>query len=443
MISNLMAVIIFFVLSIGQAAPQYKAGLSMTMNMAALVLTAGSGIPGVITIQNSSPVITATNIRAQLPSSWTEVVQNATNCVSVAPLTSCQIQLTPGNVLRPTTNIIVKGTNTSSLTVTVQFIASPTLALITLTGSPLTLQTTGMGVINVFNDASSAVAATGIASDFTGTALFGNVTETGNTCANLMPGNSCTLTFTAGATLVPQTNFPINGTNMNSVTGAIAIQQLATTTPNNTVATVGQTAFFSTFTSGGSPPYTYQWQLNPAPGFPGFANIVGANASSYVTPILLITDNGNLYRVVVTDSKTVSVTSGAATLTVNAPAVVGTLLNCSSQGTYVSCNSDTAVVGPYLGCFNTNNCTGPVPKPPNAAPAGVSYMQWVGGTCTASDQFSYANNSIYLAVVLDNSSPMIQSRETTGYGVGSYSGCQVRLCTDINCTTITNTVTIM
>ncbi|HFF3078666.1 TPA: IPT/TIG domain-containing protein [Legionella pneumophila] len=112
--------------------------------------------------------------------------------------------------------------------------ASPiTDAVITVTGSPLILTVNGPTGQLTINNTSTQVAATNITSNFTGTALDGNVTETGNTCANVPPGGNCTLTYTPGNTVVPQTNFTIQGTNTNALTAAIAIQSGSTLTNIN------------------------------------------------------------------------------------------------------------------------------------------------------------------------------------------------------------------
>jgi hypothetical protein len=106
-------------------------------------------------------------------------------------------------------------------------------AVITVTGSPLTLAVNGPAAQLTITNTTLEVAATNITSNFTGTALDGNVTETGNTCANVPPGGSCTLTYTPGNTVVPQTNFTIQGTNTNALTAAIAIQSGSTLTSIN------------------------------------------------------------------------------------------------------------------------------------------------------------------------------------------------------------------
>ena len=91
---------------------------------------------------------------------------------------------------------------------------------------------------------------------------------------------------------------------------------LTTSTPSNVTTNVGLTAAFSTTASDGTPPYSYQWQLNPQ-GTGSFSNISGATSSSYTTPTLSSGDNNNQYRVIVTDAVDSTATSGSATLTVN------------------------------------------------------------------------------------------------------------------------------
>jgi hypothetical protein len=112
--------------------------------------------------------------------------------------------------------------------------APPTMnATIAVTGSPLTLTTNGSTSTLTITNTSLIVPAMNIMSSFTGTALDGNVTETGNTCANLLPQASCTLTYTPGSTVVAQTNFSIQGSNTNVATAAIMIASGVTLTNVN------------------------------------------------------------------------------------------------------------------------------------------------------------------------------------------------------------------
>ena len=82
--------------------------------------------------------------------------------------------------------------------------------------------------------------------------------------------------------------------------------------PVSQTVVVGQPGSFSAMATGTSP-LSYQWQKNNA-------NISGATSASYTTPATVSGDNGSTFRVIVSNSVN-SVTSNAATLTVNAVVV--------------------------------------------------------------------------------------------------------------------------
>jgi hypothetical protein len=97
--------------------------------------------------------------------------------------------------------------------------------------------------------------------------------------------------------------------------------------------TAGKTASF-TVVAAGTAPMSYQWQKNSV-------NIAGATSASYTTPLTTTSDNGSTFDVVVTNSAG-TVTSAAATLTVNAiptPAI---------QVSSASINFGNVVVGSSL-----------------------------------------------------------------------------------------------
>jgi hypothetical protein len=85
-----------------------------------------------------------------------------------------------------------------------------------------------------------------------------------------------------------------------------------TTQPLNQTVTSGQTATFSVAATG-TAPLTYQWKRNGA-------NIVGATASSYTTPVTTTADSGSTFQIVVSNIAG-NTPSTTVTLTVNAAAV--------------------------------------------------------------------------------------------------------------------------
>ncbi len=101
------------------------------------------------------------------------------------------------------------------------------------------------------------------------------------------------------------------GTSVRPTSGAPSIS----TQPMAQVVTAGETATFIVVASG-STPLSYQWQK-------GGTDLSGETAASYTTPAATMSDNGSLFRVVVSNSIG-SATSKAATLTVNAVSVGNT-----------------------------------------------------------------------------------------------------------------------
>jgi len=114
---------------------------------------------------------------------------------------------------------------------------------------------------------------------------------------------------------------------------AAPVAPTITTQPANQTVTAGQTATF-TVTAAGTAPLTYQWQKNGV-------NIAGATSSSYTTPATTTSDSGSTFRVVVTNTAG-TVTSSAATLTVNAAPAPAIQVNPTSM------NFGNDVVGTIL-----------------------------------------------------------------------------------------------
>jgi hypothetical protein len=123
-----------------------------------------------------------------------------------------------------------------------------------------------------------------------------------------------TLTFTSVAAGRAPLSY-LNGAAISRATRRRR-QPTITTQPVNQTVTAGQTATFSVV-SGGTAPLSYQWQKNGV-------NIAGATASSYTTPVTTTANSGSTFDVVVSNTAG-SVTSNAATLTVNAAAVAPTI----------------------------------------------------------------------------------------------------------------------
>jgi len=105
------------------------------------------------------------------------------------------------------------------------------------------------------------------------------------------------------------TNVAGSVTSSTATLGVNAIPPTITAPPQAAFVSDGRPAMFSAVAVGSSP-LAYQWQKNGT-------IISGANAASYMTPNLVLSDSGSSYSVVVTNSGG-SITSNPVTVTVNA-----------------------------------------------------------------------------------------------------------------------------
>ena len=120
------------------------------------------------------------------------------------------------------------------------------------------------------------------------------------------------------------------------------------TQPQSQTITVGSTATLSVGVNGTSP-FLYFWYKNGV-------QVSGANSSSYTTPTLTISDNGNYYYCIITNcSSTYGVTSNNATLTVNpiAAPIIGVSGNLAFGNWTVGSSSSLQT----LTISNTGNAT--------------------------------------------------------------------------------------
>ena len=106
------------------------------------------------------------------------------------------------------------------------------------------------------------------------------------------------------------------GTSANQTINGSMVGSLSTTNPANQTVVSGQAAVFFTTASNGTPPYSYQWQVNSGGGFTNVVLGAGGRTATYTTGVQTILDNGTTYRVIVTDAAGASVTSIPATLAI-------------------------------------------------------------------------------------------------------------------------------
>jgi hypothetical protein len=116
--------------------------------------------------------------------------------------------------------------------------------------------------------------------------------------------------------------------------------------PSNQTVTVGSSASFTATATGGTTPYTHQWQK-------GTTNISGATSGTYTIGSTITGDAGT-YRDVITDAVAASVISASATLTVNTTTIIRAVYGYVSTDPYVD-NSTVPSLGTIDSTVITHN----------------------------------------------------------------------------------------
>ena len=206
---------------------------NISANPAQLNLVAG-GQTRIITITNNSNSLTATNIAANFTGTALDgyIIQDASNCEAVQPSQSCVLTFTSENITVPLTSFPIQGDNTTQITASIE-ITFPTIAPISVSGSPVILQaTTGTPetkYLTVTNK-STLLEARNVQAVLTGT-LATQVTQDASACATIPAGGSftCNLAFTPiqNGTAVQLTGVEIIGTNTTSAPAQIAVNSAA------------------------------------------------------------------------------------------------------------------------------------------------------------------------------------------------------------------------
>ena len=190
-----------------------------------------------------------------------------------------------------------------------------------------------------------------------------------------------TLTIGDGASLNTGSHEVIvNGGTLNGadkITGTVKYAPTITTQPTSQTVTEGGTATFTVVTSG-TELLSYQWQQSTDNGN-SWTNIDSANAAEYATGQTTTSMNGYQYRCMVSNSVG-SVTSAAATLTVNAkPTYTITAESSPAEGGTVTVNGGTSSVSVEA------NSTVNLVATPNA---GYRFTGWTSSGGTIADASS-------------------------------------------------------
>ncbi|MEP6700175.1 MAG: T9SS type A sorting domain-containing protein, partial [Bacteroidota bacterium] len=231
-----------------------------------------------------------------------------------------------GTALASGTTIYAKPTVTRTYTATVtsaQGCSSTTTITITVNQLPaITVQPTPatQTICPGFNVVYT-VGATGAGLTYQWRRNGVNLTDGGN----ISGATTNTLTLTAVTTANSGTyDVVVSGTCPPAVTSVPVVLNVATaptitTQPVNVTACQNANAVFSVVATGVPPPTIYQWQVSTTGAGGPWVNLTtgGSYTSTFTITGVTLAMNGNLYRVIVTNSCGQSVTSNNALLTVN------------------------------------------------------------------------------------------------------------------------------
>src|SRR6266478_2745889 len=257
--------------------------------------------------------------------------------------------------------------------------------------------TTGFSLSGTINPATG-----GSGSTLTLSGAAGSTTTTADSMGNYTFAALANGTYTiapnhAGFTFTPSSqNMTINGGNVagvNFTANAAPVPPTITTQPTSQTVTAGQTASFSGAATG-TAPLSYQWIKN------GSA-ISGATFSSYTTTATTGSDNGALFALVVSNTAG-SVTSSAATLTVN-PAPVAPSITTQPA-------SQTVTAGQTASFSVVASGTAPLSyqwQKNSVAIAGATSSSYATPVTTSSD-----NGTLFTVVVRNTTGSVTSSAAT-------------------------------
>ena len=295
---------------IATASPQQISFSSTSLNLGST--TVGSTTNGSLSITNSGGANLIISLISMSPGPFgvsgittpgtIAPGGSATMNVSFTPTTagndSGSITITSNDPNTPTATVALSGTGTSSS-------LAPTI-----TTQPAN-QTVTAGQTATFSVVAGGTAPLSYQWQKNGVNIAGATAGSYTTPATATTDSGSTfrvvVTNTAGSATSTAATLTVNAT---------AVAPTITAQPVNQTVTAGQTATF-TVVAGGTAPLSYQWQKNGV-------NIAGATGTSYTTPATATTDSGSTFDVVVSNTAG-SVTSNAATLTVNAAVVAPTI----------------------------------------------------------------------------------------------------------------------
>jgi len=306
---------------------------SVTSSVATLTVNPAAVAP-TITVQPTSQTVTAGQTAtfavvasgtATLGYQWQKNGANISGAIAASYTTPATTSTDNGSTFQAVVSNSAGSITSSAATLTV----NPAVVAPTITAQPAS-QTVTAGQTATFAVVASGTGPLGYQWQKNGGNISGATSPSYTTPATTSTDNASTfrvvVSNSAGSITSSAATLTVNPA---AVAPTIAAQ------PSNQTVTAGQTATFAVVASG-TAPLSYQWQKNGV-------NISGATSPSYITPATTSTDNASTFQVVVSNSAG-SVTSSAATLTVNPAAVAPTITAQPSNQTVTAGQTATFAV---------------------------------------------------------------------------------------------------
>jgi len=202
----------------------------LTVNPTAIALQATTGTPVTksITVTNTTAGITATNISADISGALANagVTQDASACTTLPAGASCALVFTPGATAVTTQTVVISGTDSSQVQVNIGVNGAALAPIEIISGNNATLTADGVSTtIMMIQNNSTTETALNIAPNLSSSSLAGYLEVVKNTCASVLKGATCSITFESASTTTQVTGtFPIYGTNTTEVIGTLTIK---------------------------------------------------------------------------------------------------------------------------------------------------------------------------------------------------------------------------
>ena len=254
--------------------------------------------------------------------------KNAVNIVG-ATTTSYTTAVTTTADSGSTFNVVVTNTAGTVTSAAATLTVNPAPVAPTITTAPVN-QIVTAGQTATFTVVAAGTAPLGYQWQKNGASIAGATAATYTT-----PATTTTDSGSTFAVVVINTAGTVTSAAATLTVNPAPVAPTITTPPTNQTVTAGQTATF-TVVAAGTAPLSYQWQKNAV-------NIVGATTTSYTTAVTTTADSGSTFNVVVTNTAG-TVTSSAATLTVNPAPVAPTITTAPVNQTVTAGQTATFTV---------------------------------------------------------------------------------------------------